>query len=433
MPESPATKVNRMSESNRTVVIAGAGIAGLSLALTCHQIGVPVKVFESVRELKPLGVGINLQPNAVRELYDLGLADELAETGVKTKEWALVGRNGNDVWAEPRGLIAGYNWPQYSVHRGKLQMLLYKHVVERLGPDCVTTGSRVAAYENTDTGVRVTVDHRGAGSSHVDCAVLVAGDGLHSAVRAQMHPDDGDPHWGGAFLWRGTSLGEPIRTGASFTLVGSLEQRFVHYPISEPDPDTGLQVQNWIAERTVDPENAPSGSDWNQQVDIAKFLPEFQGWDFGWLDIPALIRKAEAVYEFPMVDRDPVARWVDGNVALSGDAAHVMYPVGSNGASQAIVDARVLGAKFIEHGVTHEALAAYESELLDDISALVLRNRDDGPIAILGEVDKRCGGVFDNISDVISRQEIDDFMSNYKAAAGFGIDTLNAAPPTIAI
>jgi 2-polyprenyl-6-methoxyphenol hydroxylase-like FAD-dependent oxidoreductase len=422
-----------MSEPNGTVLIAGAGIAGLSLALTCHQIGVPVKVFESVHELKPLGVGINLQPNAVRELYDLGLADELAEIGVETKEWALVGRNGNDVWAEPRGLLAGYSWPQYSIHRGRLQMLLYKQVVDRLGPDCVTTGTRVVAYENTDTGASVTIAHRGAGTSQVEGAVLIAGDGLHSAVRAQMHPDDGDPHWGGAFLWRGTSLGKPIRSGASFTLVGSLEQRFVHYPISDPDPVTGLQVQNWLAERTVDPDNAPSGSDWNQQVDIAKFLPEFEDWNFDWLDIPALIRKAEAVYEFPMVDRDPVDHWVDGNVALSGDAAHVMYPVGSNGASQAIVDARVLGAKFIQHGVTHEALLAYESELLEDISALVLRNRGDGPVAILGEVNKRCGGVFDNIEDVISSQEIDEFMSSYKTAAGFGIDALNAAPSTIAI
>lgn len=431
--EYPATKVGQMSETNGTVLIAGAGIAGLSLALTCHQIGVPVKVFESVRELRPLGVGINLQPNAVRELYDLGLADELGEIAVETKEWALVGRNGNDVWAEPRGLHAGYNWPQYSIHRGKLQMLLYQQVIDRLGPECVTTASRVMAYENTETGVRVTIDHRGAGTSQVEGAVLVAGDGLHSAVRAQMHPDDGDPHWGGAFLWRGTSLAAPIRSGASFTLVGSLEQRFVHYPISEPDPVTGLQVQNWIAERTVDPDDAPSGSDWNQQVDIAKFVGEFEDWDFDWLNIPALIRKAEAVYEFPMVDRDPVDHWVEGNVALSGDAAHVMYPVGSNGASQAIVDARVLGAKFIEHGVTHEALMAYESDLLENISALVLRNRSAGPVAILGEVEKRCGGIFDNIEDVISRQELDEFMSNYKTAAGFGIDELNAAPATIAI
>lgn len=422
-----------MSELQDHVLVAGAGIAGLTMALTCHQIGVPVKVFESVRELRPLGVGINLQPNAVRELYDLGLSEVLPTIGIDTQEWALVGRNGNDVWSEPRGKLAGYKWPQYSVHRGQLQMALFDAVIDRIGADAVVTGHRVTRYENSASGVSVTVQPRDGQAQVVTGAILVAGDGLHSAVRAQMHPDDGEPHWGGALMWRGTSLGEPIRTGASFTLVGSLEQRFVHYPISAPDPETGLQVHNWLAEMTVDSSDASLGSDWNKQVPIEKFLPEFEDWDFDWLDIPKMIRSAEAVYEFPMVDRDPVDRWVDGNVVLSGDAAHVMYPVGSNGASQAIVDARVLGAKLLEHGVTPEALLAYQEDLLEDISALVLRNRGDGPIAILGLVEERCGGVFENIEDVIDRAEIDESMSSYKAAAGFAVEALNNAPPTISL
>ena len=94
-----------------TVLVAGGGIAGIAMALTCHQIGVPVKVFESANQILPLGVGINLQPNAVRELYDLGLSASLNQIGIQTREWALVGRNGNDIWAEPRGLLAGYDWP----------------------------------------------------------------------------------------------------------------------------------------------------------------------------------------------------------------------------------------------------------------------------------------------------------------------------------
>lgn len=417
-----------------TVLIAGGGIAGLAMALTCHQIGVPARVFESARELRPLGVGINLQPNAVRELQDLDLADDLAVIGIESEEWALVGRNGNDVWSEPRGRSAGYRWPQFSVHRGELQMLLHRHVVDRMGADAVVTSRRVVGYVPSPSGVGVRLDRRDGTTETVDGAVLVACDGLHSAVRSQMHPSDGEPHWGGAVLWRGTALGRPIRTGASFTLVGSLDQRFVHYPIGAVDPSTGLQRQNWIAEMTVDP-GRPIESNWNAEVSVDAFLPAFADWDFGWLDVPSLVRRAERVWEFPMVDRDPVDHWVDpdtARVALAGDAAHVMFPVGSNGASQAIVDARVIGAEFVRHGVGPEALLAYQARLLDDVSALVLRNRGAGPIALLGEVEARCGGVFDDIDDVIPRAEREAFMDRYKSAAGFARDALNAAPPTIA-
>ena len=427
------------------VLIAGGGIAGLTMALTCHQLGVPVVVLESVREIQPLGVGINLQPNAVRELYDLGLADELPRIGISAKEWALAARNGKDVWSEPRGLDAGYRWPQYSVHRGELQMMLYRTVVERLGPDAVLTGRRVVRYENPpvgsseDAGVRVTLERRDRSdraSEVVDGSLLLAGDGLHSAVRAQMHPGEGAPVWSGIVIWRGTAVGPPIRTGASFVLAGTMPQRFVHYPISEVDPDTGLQLQNWITERTLDDEalEASGGvvnSNWNVEVPIETCLEGFEDWVFDWLDVPAFVRSAGRCWEFPMVDRDPVDRWVDGRVALMGDAAHVMYPVGSNGASQAIVDARVLGAMFVEHGVGPTALEAYEDALLDDLSALVLRNRSAGPIALLGEVDERCGGYFDDIDDVIPRAEREAFMDRYKAAAGFARDALNAAPSTI--
>ncbi|MDJ0769976.1 MAG: flavin-dependent oxidoreductase [Ilumatobacter sp.] len=419
-------------DARPVVLIAGGGIAGLALALTCHQIGVRAVVFESVRELQPLGVGINLQPNAVRELYDLGLAAELAALGVATQEWALVGRNGNDVWSEPRGVAAGYRWPQFSVHRGRLQMMLLDAVVERMGPGVVLTGHRAVRYANTASGVTATLLRRSDGAEieyHGD--VLVGADGLHSAIRAQMHPGEGPPRWGGAVMWRGAAPGRPIRTGASFTLVGSMEQRFVHYPIDDVDPETGLQLQNWIAELSFDPGEGWEAGGWNNRVTTDRFLPAFEDWDFDWLDIPALITSTESVWEYPMVDRDPVDRWVDGSVALIGDAAHVMYPVGSNGASQAIVDARVLGANLSEHGVGPEALLGYESALCETVSQLVLRNRGAGPVGILGVVDERCGGVFDDIDDVISRDEIEAYMARYKQAAGFAIDELNEAPPTI--
>ena len=416
-----------------SVIIAGGGIGGLTMALTCHQIGVQAVVLESVRNMAPLGVGINLQPNAIRELIDLGLEDELGSIGIEAREWALVGRNGKDVWSEPRGRLAGYRWPQYSVHRGELQMLLYRTVLERMGPDAVRTGHRVTGYRNESQGVTVQVDTRDGGSTVVQGSVIVAADGLHSSVRAQMHPTQPAPHWEGAVLWRGATYGPPIRSGASFTLIGSLDQRFIHYPISAPDPDTGLQLQNWIAELSFDPSEGWPESNWNHQVDIDKFLPSFEDWKFDWLDIPSLVRDSPAVWEFPMVDRDPAHHWVDGRVCLLGDAAHVMYPVGSNGASQAIVDARVMGAKFLDYGVTAEALQAFQDELIEPMSALVLRNRGNGPVGILGLVDERCGGVFEDIDDVIPRAEVESFMANYKAAAGFAIDELNAAPATIAV
>ncbi len=414
-----------------TVIVAGGGIAGMTMALTCHQLELPVIVHESVKTIEPLGVGINLQPNAVRELFELGLESDLAEIGIQAKEWALVGKNGNDVWSEPRGLDAGYRWPQYSVHRGHLQMMLYQQVLKRLGPKAVISDSRLKSYTNDNDQVLAHFVDSDGKDQKVEGSILVGADGLHSSVRAQMHPNDGPPKWGGAVMWRGTTQAKPIRTGASFVLLGKLEQRFVCYPISQPDPITGKAIINWIAELTYDTSKEWGHSDWNTQVPVEKFINHFSDWSYEWLDVPQLIRKASAVYEYPMVDRDPLTTWVDGRCVLVGDAAHVMYPVGSNGASQAIVDTRVLGSAFVKHGLDQTALLHYESLNLKEMNELVLRNRGAGPIGILGIVEERCGGVFDKIEDVIPRSEIEQYMSNYKAAAGFAIETLNNAPPTI--
>lgn len=405
----------------------------MAVALTLHQIGVPCLVLESVPELQPLGVGINVQPNAVRELFDLGLkAEVLDAVGIATREWALVGRNGNDIYSEPRGLLAGYRWPQYSVHRGQLQMLLYRTVLERLGPAAVRLGQRVAGYRQEEGGVVAQVEARDGTRSEVRGRLLVAADGLHSAVRAQMHPAQPPIQWGGAIMWRGVTPGVPIRTGASFVGLGSARHRVVLYPISQPDRASGLATINWIAEITVDNAGGWTQGDWNRRVGIDEFIGHFEGWNYRWLDVPAMLRGAREVFEYPMIDRDPVPTWVDGRVALLGDAAHVMYPTGSNGASQAIVDARVLGAMMLRHGVTPEALSAYDERLCKDISALVLRNRGAGPFGLLNLVDERCGGVFDDIDAVVPAAEREAFMARYKAAAGLAIETLNAAAPTIA-
>jgi 2-polyprenyl-6-methoxyphenol hydroxylase-like FAD-dependent oxidoreductase len=420
--------------SDNPVIIAGGGIGGLATALTLHQIGVPCVVFEAVREMRPLGVGINMQPNAVRELYDLGFTQaDLDRVGLPAKEWALVGLNGNDIYSEPRGMLAGYHWPQYAVHRGLFHMMLHDAVVRRIGPQAVRLGSRVNGYRNNaDGSVTALIEHADGSTSETRGALLIGADGIHSAIRAQMHPDQPPIHWGGAIMWRGTTWGKPIRSGASFVGLGTHRERVVFYPISHPDPQTGLSMINWIAEVTLDNSEGWKQSGWFRQVETDDFVRHFDDWVWDWLDVPALLRNAEAVFENPMIDRDPVPTWRDGPVLLLGDAAHAMYPTGSNGGSQAIMDARLLGAAMVEHGATAEALAAFDAKLCGPISQLVLRNRGAGPFGLLNMVDERCGGTFDNIDDVIPPQERADFMAGYKAAAGFAIETLNKAPQTIA-
>src|SRR5262245_16558923 len=259
--------------TNRPVLIAGGGIGGLATALTLHQIGVPCLVFEAVREMRPLGVGVNLQPNAVREFYDLGITKaDLDRVGLPAKEWALVGLNGNDVYSEPRGQLAGYEWPQYAVHRGQLHMLLYEKVVERIGADALQLASRVTGYrKGAGGGVSALVEHADSSTSEAHGTLLIGADGIHSAVREQMHPNQPPIHWGGAIMWRGTTWAKPIRTGASFVGLGTHRHRVVFYPISHPDPATGLSMINWIAEVTMDNTEGWKHSGWFRQVAIADF------------------------------------------------------------------------------------------------------------------------------------------------------------------
>jgi 2-polyprenyl-6-methoxyphenol hydroxylase-like FAD-dependent oxidoreductase len=415
-----------------TVLIVGAGIAGLTLGLTLHQIGVPFRLFEAVPALRPLGVGINLQPTAVRELGDLGLADRLDAVGIRTRDYGFYTRTGQEIWTEPRGLEAGYHWPQYSVHRGKLQMMLHAALAERAGPDVVQTARRATGFRQTGEGVTLLLQGP-EGSEEVTGSVLIGADGIHSALRRQMLPDEGAPIWGGAVLWRGTTLARPFLTGASMILAGNDQQRIVAYPITPADPATGLATINWIAELKFDPGAGWNKEDWNRRADPADFLPRFEAWRFHWLDVPELIRGAEAVYEYPMVDRDPIDSWVAGRVGLIGDAAHATYPVGSNGASQAIIDARVLGAALRAEGTGPAALAAYDAALRPSVNKVVLANRGAGPDAIMQMVEDRCGGDFARMDAVITPAEKAAHAARYKQLAGLDIAALNARPPTIAL
>jgi|TARA_B110000503_G_scaffold115037_2_gene173092 2-polyprenyl-6-methoxyphenol hydroxylase-like FAD-dependent oxidoreductase len=414
------------------VVIAGGGIGGLTLALTLHQIGLSCLVLESARTMRPLGVGINIQPNAVRELFDLGIgADLLDQVGIPVQEWALVGLNGKEVYAEPRGTFAGYNWPQYAAHRGDLHMMLYQQVVDRMGPEAVQLGTKVKGYDRSKPQQVICHVQSAEGKARMyKSAILVGADGIHSTIRAQMHPDQPPIHWGGAIMWRGTVRAKPIRTPSSFIGLGTHQRRMVIYPISAPDAN-GLSLINWIAEVTVDSSAGWQQDSWFREVQLNDFAHHFEDFTYDWLDVPAMLKAADCAYENPMIDRDPVASWIDGPVALMGDAAHAMYPTGSNGASQAIIDARIIGARLLDHGLGAEAMSAYNAELCAPISQLVLRNRGAGPFGMLNLLDERCGGVFDNIDDVIPAHERQDFMSKYKRAAGFAKDSLNSSAPTV--
>lgn len=406
------------------ILIAGAGIGGLATALTLHQIGIPCRVIEQSRQIRPLGVGINLQPNAVRELIDMGLGMQaLDQIGIRTREWALVGLNGRDIYAEPRGQDAGYHWPQYALHRGRLQMLLYQAVLDRLGAQAITTGQAVTGYAQHEGGVRVTLST----GDTLDTPLLIGADGIHSRVRAQMHPDQPPLHWGGAMMWRGVSRARPLRGGAAFVGLGTLRQRMVIYPLSAPDAE-GLAEINWIAEITQDTTHGAQRDSWFTPVPTDSFAPHFADWRWDWLDVPAMIAGTPQAFENPMIDRDPLSTWVQGRVGLLGDAAHPMMPTGSNGASQAIVDARVLGACLRDHGVGPGALAAFDARLCEPIGQVQLRNRQAGPFGLLGLVDDRCGGVFDDIDAVLPADERLAFVKGYQQAAGYARDQLNAAP-----
>lgn len=411
-----------------TVFIAGAGIAGLTMGLTLHQIGVPFHIFERVKEPKPLGVGINLQPPAVRELFALGLEADLDGVGVRTQDYGFYTRTGVEIWTEPRGRHAGYNWPQFSVHRGHLQMALLNALIARCGAGSITFGARLRSYAVSASSVAVKVETE-AGTDELTGEMLIGADGIHSAVRAQMYPDEGTPVWGGAIMWRGTSRAAPFLSGRSMILAGNNDIRFVSYPISDADPETGTAVINWIAERTVDPDTHFEKEDWNRQVTAARFAADFAEWDFGWINIPSLIGSAEAVYEYLMVDREPVAHWTDECVTLIGDAAHATYPVGSSGASQAILDARILAAEIRRHGTTTQAAHAYEDQVRPKANAVTLANRGSGgPDAIMQMAEDRCAGDFSTLATALPVAERAAHAERFKRLAGIGVDQTNDAP-----
>ena len=363
-----------------------------------------------------------LGSHQLNELIELGLKDRLDANAVATRELVYSNCHGQVVWREDRGLAAGYHWPQYSIHRGTLHMLLFQAARERLGAGRVHVSARVAGFEQDETGVTLRLaDGRAARGD-----LLVGADGIHSTIRAHFHPNEGPPRWNGCILWRATSVAAPFLTGATMVQAGHHNQKFVTYPIAElPD---GRRLTNWIAERRLEPDHVWPREDWNRPGRIEDILPHFEGWNFGWLDVPELIRTTDAVYEFPMVDRDPLGTWNHGRVTLLGDAAHPMYPIGSNGASQGILDARTFAHRLATLPDWREALVSYDAVRRPATAALVAATRGLGPDLVLERAHERAPQGFDDIETILPFAERQEIASRFKRLAGFDPAVLNARP-----
>ena len=401
----------------RDVLIAGAGIGGLTLALNLHRAGIPCRVFEAASDIQPIGVGINVLPHAMKELTSLGLLDTLSSVGIRTAESLFYNRFGQLIYREPAGMNAGYDWPQISIHRGDLQMVLLRAVRERLGDGSVLTGHHCTGVEQNDDGVVM----RFADRPPVSGSVAVACDGIHSAIRKQFYPAEGAPVYSGYNMWRGVTVWPAFLTGASMVRAGWLATgKMVIYPIRTlPD---GKRLVNWVAE-IESPVHLDR--DWNRAGRLEDCLPAFADWHFDWLDVPAMMRAAETVLEFPMVDQDPLPRWSFGRVTLLGDAAHPMVPRGANGAGQAILDTRALTDCLRDIPDLEAALRRYEALRLPPTTDVVLTNRRNPPDAILREVYERTGDKpFQSIDDVIPAETLRAMSDRYKAVAGYSREAL---------
>jgi len=407
------------------IIIIGAGIGGLTLALMAHRQGIPVRVFEAAPEIRPIGVGISILPHASRELTELGLQADLERVAVVARESCFFNRFGQFVYKEPVGTYAGYPWPQFQIHRGDLQQVLYDAFVAEAGADRVVTGHKCVAVEQDANGATATFVLADGREEKVTGAAIVGADGIHSVVRKILHPDDGGPIYSGVNMWRGVTVWKPYLTGQSYMRAGWLSHgKMVIYPIRNDVDGKGSQLINWVAEvETPDHER----QDWNKRGQLEDFIRYFEDWHFDFLDVPAMIRAADTILEYPMVDKDPLTRWSFGRITLLGDAAHPMYPRGSNGAGQAILDARALSNALAAEPDVAAALAAYDGIRVGATAEVVRTNRTTPPDAILKEVWERTGDKpFARIEDVMSAEEMAAITNRYKKVAGYDRQSLEA-------
>jgi 5-methylphenazine-1-carboxylate 1-monooxygenase len=409
------------------VMVIGAGIGGLSAALSLHAAGIDTQIYESVADIRALGVGINLQPNAVRELIELGLTEALAATGIETAELGYYNKHGQLIWAEPRGRAAGYEWPQYAIGRGDLQMILLTAVKDRIGSDNVLTGHHLISFEQDGSAVTAHFTDRKTSKALPPKRgdVLVGCDGIHSAVRAQLYPHEGRPAWSGRVQWRGVVEAEPFLDGRTQVTMGFDDRRAVVYPISRKLADRGRSRINWTT--VLGKLSVPAGRDtWDRKVSRDRFFHHFKDWNFRWIKFADLICDTDEIYEFPKYDREPLPRWSFGRVTLLGDAAHPMRPVGAQAGSQAIVDARVLAFALATASTAEQGLQLFDHQRRPIMNAVTISNRNSGPTIVMELAEQRAPDGFKNIEDIIPRRELEAISRAYKIEAGFDPATLNA-------
>lgn len=408
------------------ILIAGGGLGGLTAALALHARGHRVQVCEASAQLRPLGVGINLLPHAVAVLDGLGLLPALQAMAVSTSALIFANRHGQTIYHDARGLAGGYSHPQLSIHRGELQLRLWREAEARLGADCLHLGERAIGAEESGDQVLLQLQRPDGQTLERRADLLIAADGIHSAIRRQFFPDEGPPRWNGMMMWRGTSWARPFLDGRSMVQAGHRRAKFVVYPIAPPRED-GLQLINWIADRRLREDGiggglqAPSREDWSKPGQLADLLPTFGHWHFDWLDVPGLMHAHTQLLEWPMVDRDPLPHWRQGGrITLLGDAAHPMYPIGSNGATQAMLDAAAI-AEALQKAPADTlapALDAYEAQRRPMCARIVQMNRQEGLDAILDMVEERAPDGFQRLEEVLDPREVTAFVQRYKAAAG---------------
>ena len=399
------------------VAILGGGIAGLGLALGLHERGIDCEVYESVPEVKEMGVGITLLPHATKELAALGLLPQLEAVAIENLESVFYNRYGQYIYKELRGRHDGYATPELGIHRGKLHRILFEEVLKRLGSDRVHTGHRCIRVDQTAQQATATFELTNGETRQVHADVAVACDGVNSTVRKQFFPDD-KVCFAGINTWRGVTVHKPILTGKSYMRVGSIETgKMVIYPIVDNVDGQGNQLINWMAEiQRADTKM----NDWNKPGNPHDCIDIFKDWKFPWLDVPNLILSAERVFEYPMVDKDALPQWSFGRITLMGDAAHPMYPRGSNGSAQGLIDARTLADLLSKTTDVVTALQQYQDLRLPTTAKIVQTNRTVPPDAIIMKADALSGGrPFGHIDDLISQAELRQISDNYKQVAGF--------------
>jgi 2-polyprenyl-6-methoxyphenol hydroxylase-like FAD-dependent oxidoreductase len=412
------------------VLVVGGGIGGLTTALCLDAAGIECEVFEQSRGIHELGVGINILPHAIKELVDLGLLEALDRVAVRTHELIYMNRFGQEIWREPRGLAAGYDIPQFSIHRGRLQGVLHEAALERIGADKIHAAHQLRDFTHDGDGVVATFVRRDGSDDGVTVRgdVLIGADGIHSTVRRRFYPDEGPPAWNGIMLWRGAGAHPPFRTGRSMIISGGNRAKLVLYPIANETNEPGKNLLNWavvakIGDGSVPP---PRREDWNRPGRLDELLPHIErAFHLSEVDPVELVHATGEFYEYPMCDRDPIPRWSFGRVTLLGDAAHPMYPMGSNGGSQAILDARAVASFLAETKDVGAALEAYDATRRPAMEKLVHSNRTGGPERVIDMVEERAPDGFTNLDDVASRAELEAVVKGYSKLAGFDQTQVN--------